>query len=645
MAKEFIDLTGKTFGEWTVLEYEGKRKWLCRCTCGVEKLVDGKTLYTGQSKSCGHNTKKLQDLTNKQFGEWKVIKHAYEKNHRHYWLCQCSCGTLRELDSYSLTSGHSVSCGHDRLIDITGQKFGELTVLEYAGNKKWKCQCSCGRIKLVNGRELRNGSTKTCGSEHPKYQDLTGQTFGEWTVLRYLGNQIWECQCSCGKISSVSSKNLRTGESKSCGHNRLNDLTNKQINNLLPIRYLGDRRWECKCLVCGRLTIKNTQLLTSGRAKSCGCDRGDKLKALLISRYGETAPARIDNPRQEWQIKVVESKEEFSDYLDSFEHKPTINELVQLLDTSQPILLKKIHKYNLENKVNIQPFYSAGEVELRKFIGDNYKGNVEYNSRKIISNGEIDIYLPELKLAFEFNGNYWHSDKQKDKCYHLMKSIKCGKQGIRLVHIFEYEWYNERYRDKTRQFILYLLNEHTKVYYARETHVAEVSKDVASNFIEAYHLQGNTQASIYLGCYSKDKELLGVMSIGTPRFDRDYQYEIIRIAWKNDTRVIGGMSKLFTNFVRTYDPESVISYCDISKFNGSSYIDMGFSLDKAKQITEPNYVWVDSHNNVLTRYQTMKKDLVKRGLGKENQTEEEIMDTLGYFRVYNSGNFRFIWKR
>ena len=111
MNKNFNDLTGQQFGEWTVLEYKGKCRWLCRCSCGVEKIKRSYDITHGYSKSCGHGTIAFKDLTGQQFGDLKAVEYLKDKNR---WLCQCSCGEMREVRSYDLTRGLRRSCGHIR---------------------------------------------------------------------------------------------------------------------------------------------------------------------------------------------------------------------------------------------------------------------------------------------------------------------------------------------------------------------------------------------------------------------------------------------------------------------------------------------------------------------------------------------------
>lgn len=96
---------------------------------------------------------------------------------------------------------------------------------------------------------------------------------------------------------------------------------------------------------------------------------------------------------------------------------------------------------------------SAKEKEIVDIIKANYKDLVIENSRKIIYPYELDIYLPKLKLAIEFNGHYFHSISLKPKDYHYNKSKMCRNKNIRLIHIYEFENF-----EKQKDLLIKLLN-------------------------------------------------------------------------------------------------------------------------------------------------------------------------------------------
>ena len=189
---------------------------------------------------------RLIDLTGQKFYEWTVIsKGEPTKSGATRWNCICSCGKTGLVGGYDLKNGRHKSCGHDRKLtvkDIKGQVFGQLKAKVYAGGGKWLCECSCGDEVKVRSYDLASGHTKSCGHSTTGFKDIKGQRFGEWTALECLGEHMWRCRCSCGEISNIHSYSLRSGGSKSCGKHttssRLEDLTGKQFGDWKVLKYI-----------------------------------------------------------------------------------------------------------------------------------------------------------------------------------------------------------------------------------------------------------------------------------------------------------------------------------------------------------------------------------------------------------------------
>ena len=194
---------------------------------------------------------KFVDLTGQTFGEWTVLSYAGVKSKNGYWLCRCSCGKEQENRGTHLRGGQTKSCGHNKNISI-GSKFGRLTVLEkithhYKGTSSyvlWKCQCDCGNISYVRTGALVNHITISCGCYHREQMSEQfakhiplGSQFGELTVIEETserdnsGNILYKVRCSCGKEFIKSGSALRNNIIFSCGH-----ITSKgeyQIHNFL----------------------------------------------------------------------------------------------------------------------------------------------------------------------------------------------------------------------------------------------------------------------------------------------------------------------------------------------------------------------------------------------------------------------------
>ena len=592
---KFVDLTGQKFGNWLVLEYRGNGKWLCECQCKDKTIreVLGKTLKSGASKSCGCLGK--VNIENKHFGDWLVLKQLDYQDA----LCKC------------------MRCNRDFVVRISNLKSGAST----------KC------VECAKKEQLHT------------YEDLANKMFGNWKPIKYLGNQKWLCECQCEEKTQkiVAAGDLKRGKTKSCGCIQFRDLTKEDIKADV-INYIGNGYWKCKCNYCNTEYVAHRTDLLNGK-DDCGCHISIKRQQTLYNLYGDYSTSKINNPRTDEQQNAVRDKQSLSSFIaNNFKDKPTIYELSTQLGLSDDRMLKLVHEFGIENLVLIGKG-SRYEDEIYNWISTLLPSRcILTHNRDIIKPKELDIYIPEKKIAIEFNGSYWHSDDIININDHRDKTLACARKGIHLIHIFEYEWKDTTKQSKIKSYIRGLINqEYSNKIYARSTEIKCIDSELANDFCEMYHLQGKTGASINYGCY-KDNELLGVMTFGIPRFNNEYEYEIIRLCWKNDTKVIGGTEKIFSEFIRNINPNSIITYVDISKFTGNIYTKLGFKPIQPNPITEPNYVWVHlKKNTVLSRYQVMKHKLVKHGLGTEDQTEDEIMKNLGFVKIYNSGNLKLEW--
>lgn len=177
-------------------------------------------------------------------------------------------------------------------INLLNQRFGKLTVLEETPERKnksvvWKCKCDCGEEVFLSTKELRSdGITqcKSCGTDRQprsgRRDDLTGQIFGRLTVLspteqRRDGCIIYQCQCECGKTVLVCSRELKNGDTQSCGCIKLKYRAGDIVNNREIIKPVGSKNnnfyYRCRCLLCGREYEALTA--TIDKTISCGCQR------------------------------------------------------------------------------------------------------------------------------------------------------------------------------------------------------------------------------------------------------------------------------------------------------------------------------------------------------------------------------------
>ncbi len=233
---------------------------------------------------------------------------------------------------------------------------------------------------------------------------------------------------------------------------------------------------------------------------------------------------------------------------------------------------------------------SSFEQEVKKYIESIYSGKLIFNTRKVISPLEIDIYIPDKNLAIECNGTFWHSSLNNcDENYHYNKSIKCQKLGIKLIHIYEYEWYTNQ--NKIKQLLNISLNNFSKIF-ARQCKIRVITDNIAKIFNENNNLQGHKQAQITYGLFYQNT-LIQIMSFSRINVNQNNLYntewEIVRECSISNTVVIGGISKLFKYFIKIFKPSKIISYCDFNKFNGKSLEILGMSC---VSYTDPNKWWI-----------------------------------------------------
>jgi len=286
---------------------------------------------------------------------------------------------------------------------------------------------------------------------------------------------------------------------------------------------------------------------------------------------------------------------------------------------------------------------SQSEEDLLTYIKSICDYEIIERSKNIISPLELDIYIPELKIAFEFNGLYWHNEINKHNKYHLNKTELCEAQGIHLIHIYEDDWMFKT--DIVKSRINNLLNKSSRIY-ARKCELKEVSFKDAKEFLNNNHLQGNCISKFRYGLFYNG-ELVSLMTFGSRRknlgsLNENNGYELLRFCNKLNYTVVGGADKLFKHFISTINPEQIISYADRSwtMNNGSSVYDsLGFLFNGC---TVPSYSYIVDRKRE-DRFGYRKDLLVKNGFDSL-KSEHEIMLERKIYRIYNSGNLKYIWK-
>ena len=347
----------------------------------------------------------------------------------------------------------------------------------------------------------------------------------------------------------------------------------------------------------------------------------EKVRQTNIDRYG------VANPTQ--------SHIDFDKINDAYLKSKSAYEIASELGVTPTFVYRELHERGI-----ITPFKSSGETAvleyIKSIIGDS---EVIANTRKVIPPKEIDIYIPEHNLAIEYNGIYWHGERNgKGRNYHLNKTRLCEEKGIHLIHIFENEMFESPEIVKSRLSNLLGMS---KRIYARNCEIIECGSKEATYFMNNNHIQGAVGSKVRYGL-SYDGEVMAMMTFGKPRSKVDSQWELLRYCSKCGTNVVGGASKLLTHFIRKNSPNSILSYCDRRWGTGNLYEALGFIRSGQ---SNPNYFYFKIGENILksrVKFQKHKLSYILESFDP-SLSEWENMKANGYDRIWDCGNLVYKW--
>lgn len=336
-----------------------------------------------------------------------------------------------------------------------------------------------------------------------------------------------------------------------------------------------------------------------------------KARATCLEKYG------VRNPAQAPAIRSV-----ISEKVTIFRNDPAIKQ--KALDTLMT-------RYGVCNAYHVNNnFSSKAEDEIADFIASLGISFVRGN-HSVLGNRELDIYCPDHSIAIEYNGMYWHSSEKKEANYHYDKTKRCAEKGIRLIHIYEWEWLDPVKKEILKSALSIAFGKLSTLIYARQCEIRPVSLPDYRAFCIMNHLQGYRAAKVVYGLYYKD-ELKQLMSFSPPQkrnAKETFQWEIVRGCPGSNNIVVGGVSRLWKHFLRRHNPDSVMSFCDMNKFEGTSYLAIGMSLYK----TEPANAW----------YIDKDTGKVQQWLFRNKEKRERLL--ANSFIVYGAGNMTFVWRQ
>lgn len=284
---------------------------------------------------------------------------------------------------------------------------------------------------------------------------------------------------------------------------------------------------------------------------------------------------------------------------------------------------------------------SSGEQEVYEFVRSILPSDIEIiqSDRSVISPKELDIYIPDKKIAIEYNGLYWHSEKMgKPKSYHYDKWSACSEKGIQLITIWEDEWRDKQ--DVVKSMLTHKLGMSSgEKVYARKTDVSLVDNNTAQEFLNAYHIQGAVTGSAYYGLFAGNDPV----AVSVWRKNKDILY-LDRYATK--CQVVGGMGKMLKagkQYAQAHGLSKIVTFSDNSVSDGSLYETLGFVIDKC---LSPDYRYVVGVDVPVRCHKFgYRKSRFKNDPGliyRSDMTEQELALANDLPRVYDCGKKRWV---
>lgn len=385
-----------------------------------------------------------------------------------------------------------------------------------------------------------------------------------------------------------------------------------------------------------------------------------KSRKTSLERYGTEYPNQSDYIKSKIK-QTMQRRYGVNSYLETKECKEALREKCRnKYGVDYPTQSSKIKSKTINtclNKYGVEWPCMTQEARLSsKHVVSNVNKSfhdllsshgVESTFEKHIGNRSYDLCIESSKTLVEINPTVSHNSyiniysgkiiDNPDVQYHLNKSKLAESHGYRCIHVWDWDdW------DKVVRLVLPV----SKRIYARKCKVVKLSKQEIDEFLNENHLQGTCKGQkVMLGLVYQD-DIVEVMTFGTPRYNRKFEWEILRLCSSSGTSVVGGPSKMFSYFIHEYSPKSVLSYCDRSKFTGDVYRGIGMTLASEGG---PNKHWFSSKPSERMNHIT-NNFLLQRGFdqifgtsfGKGTSNEQLMLDR-GYLPVYDCGQMRFEW--
>lgn len=348
----------------------------------------------------------------------------------------------------------------------------------------------------------------------------------------------------------------------------------------------------------------------------------------VFQKYGITKPKDkvLENIHKTWQEKYGTTN---------------LNLVPEIMEKREQTCLKKYGAKCYLISQQCQSEFRNNSKPNREFAKLLKARGIEFEREFPIANNSFDFKIGNILLEINPYGTHnstWglFGKPGKDSKYHFEKSQLAKQNGYRCIHVWDWDD-----RDK----ILMLLQPRTSLY-ARKLQLKEISQLEANRFLKQFHMQnGSREQKVCLGLF-REQELIEVMTFGKPRFNKNYEWELIRLCTRPGFRVVGGAEKLLKHFKELKNPKSLISYCDKSKFSGEVYTRLGFTL---KSSGLPSKHWYNTKTGVHVTDNGLRMKGFDKLFGEvygtygKGTSNDELMRQHDFVEIWDAGQAVYIW--
>ena len=310
--------------------------------------------------------------------------------------------------------------------------------------------------------------------------------------------------------------------------------------------------------------------------------------------------------------------------------KKTLSQIAAECGTNMSTIMNRLRSFGMDTQLHPTSFEEKQVGDYLRSLG---MADIVTNSRAIISPKELDIYLPEFRLAIEHCGLYWHGETAgKPRLYHKNKMVDCNKKGIRLITIYDSEWRHKQ--ECVKRTLAAILNRsQDPTVYARKCEVRQVTTEQKQRFFGEFHLQGDGPSSINYGLFCEQK------CVGVIGFVQQAKGVFVLNRYATNCNVPGGFSKLLSHFCKNHEWSKIVSFADQRWSEGGVYEKNGFTLDK---VLPPDYAYIVKH--VPCHKFNFRRKYLKQRLAvfDPNLSEWENCKANNIDRIWDCGKKRYV---